>query len=83
MTVDERKDLLYALVSNYIIESEKNEVYNRENATSYTYSKGVLVGACMALGLDLEEDSNSLTIVSGKKKKIICKFGKGEQFDAK
>lgn len=73
MTVSERNELLYALGQNYLIEKNRNEVFERENAESYTYSKGQLIGACMAFELDLEEIKGSVIIFTRDKKKIVIK----------
>lgn len=74
MTSLERRDLMYALGLKYLIEKEKNQVYQRENSDSYTYSKGQLTGACMALELSFEETKNGLIIFTENKKKRIVKI---------
>ncbi|KOF55700.1 MULTISPECIES: hypothetical protein [Clostridium] len=71
MTALERNDLIQALVQNYVIEKYKNIVFQRENAEAYTYTKGTLMGACMALELDIKETKEDITIVTRSKNKVI------------
>lgn len=73
MTALERNELLYALGQNYLIEKNRNEVFQRENAEYYTYAKGQLIGACMAFELDIELMKDSLTIFTRDKKRIVLK----------
>lgn len=71
MTAFERNELLYVLIQDYLIEKNINEVFQRENAESYTYAKGKLIGACMAFGLELEVMKDRLTIFAKNKKIIV------------
>lgn len=72
MTALERNEFIQTLVQNYTIEKYKNAVFQRENAEAYTYAKGELIGACMALGLDIEETKDVLTVITRVKKKIVA-----------
>lgn len=57
-----RRSNLEALARIYLYEQNENVVYNRENAASYSYEKGRLVGFCMACEYDIDETSDYLKI---------------------
>ncbi|MDC0764275.1 hypothetical protein POF51_26500 [Brevibacillus sp. AG] len=71
MTSSERKQLLDDLAIDFLIEKEKNIVWGREPSESYTFTKGKLVGACTALGLNFEESDGILTIFTRERRKIV------------
>lgn len=67
LTVECRKvssirDNLEDLARIYLYEQNKNIIYNRENASSYSYEKGRLVGFCMAHSYDIDETHKYLKI---------------------
>lgn len=57
-----RHNNLEALARIYLYAQNENVVYNKENATSYSYEKGRLVGFCMACDYDIYETSDYLKI---------------------
>jgi hypothetical protein len=76
VTLSDKKELIGILVQDYVAEREKNKVWGRENSSSYTFTKGKLVGACMALELEIEETKNFLIIKSRKKTITKIEFDK-------
>lgn len=73
MTASERKELIYTLALNYLLEKENKKVWQREDNIGFTMARGKLTGACMAFELDYEEAENSLTIFTRGKKKVVTK----------
>lgn len=71
MKAKEKRDLLFSLADTYVIEQSKNKVFGRENSESYSVAKGKLIGACMALGVNIEEDDNSVILNSQSGKYIL------------
>lgn len=71
MKSKEKQDLLFALADSYVSEQDKNKVFGRENSESYSVAKGKLIGACMALGVNIEEDDNSVILNSQSGKYIL------------
>ncbi|WP_097005312.1 hypothetical protein [Lacrimispora amygdalina] len=71
MTANERNDFLYGLVQNYVIEKQNNVVYNRDNAESYSYTKGRLNGALTALELDMVETPLYVIIETRQRKELL------------
>ncbi len=76
LTVEDRKSLLEALVQNYLSEQENNKVQQRENSDGYSIALGKLIGACMALNLELEETDKAINILTRNRKKMIVKLEK-------
>ncbi|CAI8947936.1 conserved hypothetical protein [Brevibacillus sp. IT-7CA2] len=74
MTRMSRQDLLNGLAQNYLIEKEKNKIWNRENSSSYSIAQGQLTGACMALNLDFEESDRTVTIFTRDRKRVVTKM---------
>lgn len=73
MTTSKREELIYILAQNYLLEKVRNKVFQRENSESYTYAKGQLTGACMALNLDFEETNERIVIFTQGRKKYVTK----------
>ena len=76
ITSQEKSDLMYSLGQDYLTDKAKNKVFLRENSESYSYTKGKLIGACIALGLSFKETSNGLIIFTTSRKKIIAEINK-------
>jgi len=72
VTLNEKKDLISALAQNYLFEKENDQVWQREHSFAYAMSLGKLLGACSALGYELEETKDYLTIIS--KKRIVIQI---------
>ena len=66
-----RRDNLQALAKIYLCAQNKNVVYNRENATSYSYEKGKLVGFCMACKYDINKTNECLEVKSRTETTIL------------
>ena len=73
MNKKDRHDLLVGLVFNYITRKHENQVHLRENNSSYMLAKGELLGACMALELDIEEQDGYITLLTRDKRKVVLK----------
>ena len=71
MNAKRRNELLFELVQNYVLDKKKNKVFARENDSSMTYSRGVLVGACMAFDCELIEAKSCLKITTRKGKELV------------
>ena len=68
-----REELIYVLVNDYLYQKEHNRVFGRENSSQLYITTGKLSGACMALGLSLEETANEIRVVTTIRRKLIYK----------
>lgn len=64
MKAKEKRDLLFSLTDTYVIEQNKNKVFDRENAEGYSVAKGKLIGACMAFEVDITENDGGVWLHS-------------------
>lgn len=71
MNSKNRNDLLFALVQNYVLDKNKNQVFMQENNASYMHSKGMLQGACMAFECEMIEADSHVMITTRKGKKLL------------
>jgi hypothetical protein len=71
MKARERKELLDALAMNYLGEKRNNQVFGRENSQGYSIALGKLLGACMALNLDFEENDKGINIITQGRRKVV------------
>ena len=78
MIAKKRNELLYALIHNYVLDKRRNQVLMQENDSSYMHSLGMLMGACMALGYDMEEFDNCVCIQSQKSGRVVINVMKDE-----
>jgi hypothetical protein len=76
MTIQERKELLDILVKDYLHARKNNSVWQREESSTCSYSRGRLTGACLALNLEIDESDDFLTIHTNRRKRVVTQIEK-------
>lgn len=74
MDKQDRDNLLFSLIQNYVFEKNNCVVYNREISPSLSYATGKLIGALTALNLDMVENDDSIIIMTRNKNKQVLKY---------
>lgn len=74
MSAQERYNMLYSLVQQYIAYKFYDKVWQRESSTSKTLAQGKLEGACMALELDIVETQSYIQLIDRDTQAIILEF---------
>jgi len=80
MVRKEKRDMLTRAVKDYIYYENESKLWQREPSSSYIYAKGKLIGMCMALGLEMTETSDKITLYYPSGKRYI-NIDKGHAYD--
>lgn len=76
MTVFERNELIRVLIFNYQSNKENDKLYHREPSSDTLISQGKLLGALMALGLDMDENEQGITIKMQSNGNVVLRVEK-------
>lgn len=76
MTSQERKELLDILIKDYLHARQSNSVWQREESSTCSYTRGRLTGACLALKLEIDESDEVLTIYTNGRKRVVTRIEK-------
>ena len=67
----EKKELLLALIHNYLETRQRVNRTYRLHSIDYAYAKGQLQGACMAFELEIAEHEEYIIIFTHQKKEVV------------
>lgn len=79
MKIQERKELLYILIQDYLYHKDWDKGWQKEASPSHMIALGKLQGVCMALNLDFKETEKEFIVYIKDKRKVIIKVEKWYQ----